>query len=321
MPTPIRNYVPRHAGTQKDLLVRKRIVFLRIDAGQDDGEPVQLKRKALMEHLEALTPGKDGERRWEREANDVVTCEIRSKEPPQQLVLRKARFDEQPQKLLADDTVEEVELAEDELLAEYTYLTFFRNNIVAAVQNSHGPSPRVLEGYLAAKAADVCPFVAVRNLLRPEISTLLRTYGKLPLLRVRLRKSQLEVADELDDDVFSAIKTVMDVGEPDDIEVVFREQRNSKHGIGTKLLQWVRRLIGRDDVERLVDRLEVKGINPDTDKTDETLNLLDAKFTVITDIKRRGTRSRAPDEVDAFEAISHVYDKYQDAIEGAESLE
>ena len=134
--------------------VERSIRFYEIDVGRyDSGKLVPFEPAALLQKIESLpfTRG-PGPTRYEAGANDDVHCAIF--EPPESreaLKFCRIRRSDLPE-LEYRGRLTDLELKDDEGLAEISHVVFFPNNIAGVEYNRHGPTVSDLAWYLRARS-------------------------------------------------------------------------------------------------------------------------------------------------------------------------
>lgn len=295
----------RKKSEQKVPKVQKNIYFYRADMGQNEqGKPIPLNIQSALDTLSQMDYSDEGRYLPDGDGNPLC-CWIPTYNSHPRLILGHIRRSGLPL-LESRGQLENLPIAEDQGITELIHIVFFPDNIVGFDFNFYGPRLNRLTRYLSAKAPDTHPLVSFQPLLRHDVLEQLKKLKSLKMFDLRIRKSYAQKVKEADENLGKAFEMAAGLSDAEQLEIILKPERNSKKSIGTKILDGVKKLAGRDDVYTEASCFKIKGENDSTGKIDEIDLLRDQLIAKKTVAKRVG-RSKALDEESVFQAIEQAY--------------
>lgn len=300
--------------------VTRKIVFFKINAGQDAaGRPLLFDAAAALRFIEQL-PFEPGERYLEIEPDEFLALWVdRPGNPYPRGRLAVSRRASLP---LVENAghVSQIPIARDAGLLEPTHLVFFPGNILGAEFNFYGPRAGRLARYLREKLAPhtgVAPPQSVEQLIREDALTRLHSWEALHLFDLSVRASLASQVRLIDESLADAFDAAARAGEADQVELVLRKKRRSKVPLSDRLLRAAKELLPQLGSD--AQRFTVKGPNPVTGEI-EMVNLLRDVVSTRVPVERESKSSRALNSGAMYEAIESAYVKMKPQIETASDV-
>jgi hypothetical protein len=209
-------------------------------------------------------------------------------------------------------------------LVEQTYIVFLGDDIVGCDINFFGPRISRLSYYLSEKALGHAPEILQFNpILRRDVYQQLKEFSSLKWLKLKIRASYAETIANIDDSLGSALKAARNAGAENgndiDIELILQASRRSSSLLNPKLLDTVKFLCKKPDLQYEIEKLIVNGYNTKKQKSHE-LNLLSDKLIITREIAKASYKSRALNPTSAFNAIISAYDEVKDELKNLPSV-
>jgi hypothetical protein len=196
---------------------------------------------------------------------------------------------------------------------------FFENNVVGAVYNQPGPRISRLAQYISIKASHLYPYIEFVTLADPEIERRLNGLEDVRLLNLRLEPSMAEVLASQSKplgDAFQASSQLLD--NEGQIELVARRKPYGKGGLGSTMLNAVKRIYSNTEIRKGAKRFQIEGINNAGEK--EMIDLLSDDLVVARRIMKQDPALRAVEAQSAFDSIQSAYEEIENKLEGAKRL-
>lgn len=308
--------MPRRTNGPRPTLERK-ILFYRAHTGTNTaGEPRRVDMRPTLARIEAL-PFESGGRYLEVEQGQFLACWPQGTPRPPRAMLGRVRRLGLPQ-IERGGRFHQLRIQPTDGLVEAIHVVFFPNNIVGADFNFYGPRLSALGRYIDERAGG--PPIEFHPLLRQDIAEQLRKLGELRLMRLRARRSIVDVIRQRDRSLADTFDALGDLGGTDDIEVVIRSGRHSRHPLAQRVVGMVQRLAGMEEVRNQASSFVVRGKNEETGSIEE-VDILREHFMLSKQIVRLHERGRALDPESAFAVITNAYAELRDDLEAAVAVQ
>lgn len=300
--------------------IDREIRFYRIDCGEkSNGEPKVFNPKPTFEYISKLD-FVDGKNYCEDEGK-LLACWVSSFENPCKIVLANIRRTDLPL-IEYRGELSPLEIPDKAGLSEQTHIVFFENNIVGCDINYFGPRISRLSFYLAQKATGRAPeYIAFNPILRRDVYQQLKKFESIKMLQFKIRSPYIETIANVDDSLRDALIAALKAGGNDDIdiEMILQTTRNSKEPLPQKLLEGIKKLLKKPDIQYDFKTLKVKGHNSEQLKMVE-LDLLSDKLVIKKEIAKINPKSKGVSSTSAFKAIISAYEEIKDEIEKSPSV-
>lgn len=292
--------------------VERKIIFYRVDAGDDDGgRPVPFDPVPALRHIETLAFDTNG--RYLRAPDDTLTfCLVDQVRSPQHLRLASSRRSGLPQ-VEDGGRLRGLGIPTSTGLAESTHVVFFPERIVGAEFNFYGPRLSRLGTYLAERAGPHCPPLTFQPLLRQDVVRQIDRLQEVRLLQLRIRPSYATTLGQADRDLGAAFEAAARVGDAEELEIVLRPRAHSRRSLGQRIIGTIRALTHRSDLRSNVSRFHVKGYDPETNRT-ELVDVLSDRLVATKRMVLEGPRTRAISATSAYSAIEEAYQELRSEL-------
>lgn len=303
--------------------VKRKVYFYRIDLGLDeDGRPILFDPKPVLEEIDRLPFDQGGDpSRYMGGADteDLVCCWVDAAASTGRLRLATSRRSGLPQQE-HDGDLDPLGIPQDSGLAEQIHVRFFPDNVVGSEFNFYGPRISKLRDYIREKVGGGYQAVRIQPLIRPDVMAQLEQFGDVRLLDLRIKTSFIEAMREADESLAAAFRAAEQVGEPRQVAIQLQPEPYGRHGIGSRVMDIVKRLARHSDVQSEATRFKVKGHNTETDKV-ETVDVLKDKLVAEKRMVRQEERTRALAPSSAYAAIEEAYHELEDQIRRAAAVD
>lgn len=301
----------RAAAPQRPTLERN-IFFYRTDAGTDaHGRPRRFNVAAALAHLDAL-PFTDEGRYLAGEDGNALCCWVDDPGATGRVRLGTVRRSGFPQVDRAG-TLSDLNIPASAGLVEQVHIIFFPNGIVGSEFNFYGPRVSRLAAYLTEKAPGVVPQVAFEPLIRRDVTDQLDRLQKVSLFQLKVRRSYADALAQVDESLGAAFRAAAEISDATEIEITLAPRRYSRDGIGQRMIDVAKGIIGLRNVHEEAHKFHVKGFDPVSQQT-ELVDVLSDKLIVRKQIIRQGERSRALDSTSAYAAIEAAFAEVRDEL-------
>ncbi|MBW3633448.1 MAG: hypothetical protein KY456_10530 [Chloroflexi bacterium] len=206
----------------------------------------------------------------------------------------------------------DLELADDQNLAEVTHYRFFPRNVVGLLYNFDGPHVRRLAQYLRGRWDVDVDLVPV---LRRDVAQALERMTELSIVDVAI---PVDRAYLLEDDGSDTVRALREMAENSESKVLYA--KFSLRGSATPHAgaSWLRRIQGFATSSQLgaFKKLRVKGFDADAQER-IWLDLIAEHLTLVQDVELTSDAGRAVRPRSAADAIQDAYDVLEDDINAA----
>lgn len=296
--------------------VTRKIHFYRIYAGHNlAGEPTPYDVKSVLEAIHGLDFKTDAPY-LKVEGGFEFCCMVDELSSPQKVRFCKITRDDLPQ-IEHQGNLTDLELAENQGLAECVHAMFFPENIVGLEYNYNGLRVTRISEYLHAKSQNVSSNEPKFEELveRDAIEKLkhMRTVRKFSL---KVRQSLFSSVEQAGGSLADTFRAARELGEAKEIGLTLSVgHAGENETLGSKLINVAKTLITFKDMSNDVISGEIKG-RSDTGKM-EVVDLLNAKLVAEKSIPRRGGRTSAPHKDFVYAAIEEAYNDFKDQFPSA----
>jgi hypothetical protein len=260
----------------------------------------------LVDGLKQLDRGVRGNDEYEW-AGKVVIGHVRDEtEDYAHLVFHRIRQDNLPSmRRGATGEIEDLDLDEDDALAEPTEMLFFKNGVIAHAVNRDGPGSLLAARYLEDKT-DVD--IVMVPLLRPDALSQLREDDEVQAVTMKVASGDWhQLEDEADTHGLRDLARGM-VAAPGtgSIELIFRPERGQRDEFWRT---WRPRLL-RVAASRWAEKLKVR--RSESDDRAEMVDLLEAKLAVSTPVAvQQRSRRLVPRAAERAMVMAYNHDQHQ----------
>jgi len=295
--------------------VERKIYFYRTDAGADEsGRPNRFDARRALEHIHGLPFTPEG-RYLVASDGTVLCCWVDRLDAPQHVRIGNIRRSDLPE-VESLGALAPLEIPAESGLAEHIHAVFFENGIVGADFNFYGPRLTRFGQYLARKAGDH-GHVVFEALLRPDIAAQLDRLQDIRLFDLKVRPAYGSVIQQADQSLGSAFQAAADGTGASHVAITLTPERYSRRPLGERLLNVVRFLGRRGDLQENASSFRVKGYDPEPGRVEE-IDVLRAQLITARRILRLRERTRVLDPASAYAAIEEAYgDLESDLVQAA----
>jgi hypothetical protein len=282
---------------------RRKIFFYRLlDAESRD----PLDRDAVCREIAGL----EGEDCYFDDDEMITRAVVHDSKLPACIQFYKVRRDNLPGVDDGQGAHEDLDLDEDEGLAEAIHLILFPNGVVGAESFGHGPRATRFPLYLKGKLDMPCTMTTI---VRHDAVDEALKYGDIRLLRFQLSPDETSYVAAAAETVHGVMRTAKDLGAGVYADLTLRSDKGDLAFTNRvkKLLTNVFK--GNDSVAGAFNKLEIEG-KPDPDTPVTELDLLSERLYRTVQIPHRAQRTRELDTDAAFAAIRDAYDGVRDQL-------
>lgn len=289
-----------------DNAAERKIYFYRVVPQEPKKHPNwSLDRKAVAKAIDDLQGTDDF---YFEESDGRITCaEVHDDGAPQQLKFYAIRRSDLPSLDSGTGDIGDLDLAEDEGLAEAVHLRLFPNGIIGFEAFFYGPRISRIETFLNERCATALGApVRVRQLFRGDVLARALKFEDIRVFHARIHPSKETRAAASGAGLKGVMDTASNFGA--DVWVDVRLRAEPKDHKFTERVKDVFRLWTDEDIDpsEFLMSADIEGKNPETNKV-EPLNMLSDALVRVAEIPRESARSRALDSDAAFDAIKAAY--------------
>jgi hypothetical protein len=297
--------------------IERDIHFYRVDTGYDQsGKPKSFDPIPVLEHVGKLA-WKDGQGRnryWDNDGK-VTGCWVHNSKMPCKVTLGTIRRTDLP--LMENQgELSPLEIPDKAGLVEQTHIVFLGDDIVGCDINYYGPRVSRLAFYLADKAVGIAPEILNFNpILRRDVLQQLKKMTYLKSIELKIRSSYADDIADIDKNLYEALAAARRAagGEDIDIGLIFQASSRSHGWLYSGLLETIKAICTRPEVQYEMRKLVVNGYNAEKQKALK-LDLLSDKLIIKRSILKIDSKSNALNPKSAFDAIISAYEEIKDEI-------
>jgi hypothetical protein len=227
------------------------------------------------------------------------------------LVLCRVRSDNLPS-LERKGLIGDLDLADDQNIAEATHFRFFGRNVVGMLYNHDGPRIGRLEQYIERVAGARVAFSPVLDADTARRLDQLRTITSVTLSLPVDRAYLLPAASTSADDVPRALREMANVSLAKTVHVRF-VIRGGRQGSERRFRDWIRSVITSSSLGAF-KKFEVRAQGQRGVEPGQTVDFVQEQLSMKAQVRLRG-RSRTVTNESAHSAIDDAYSKLQSEIE------
>jgi hypothetical protein len=275
---------------------KRKIFFYRV-LDLETREP--LNRKAICSAIEEL----EGEDSYWDDGTHITRAEVYDKKLPASIRFYKVRRDELPGLDDGQGDHSDLELEEDEGLAEAIHLRLFPNGIVAAEAFGYGPRATRWGLYLNSKLDMPC---TMETVIRGDVIDEALSLSDIRLFRFKIDPSESSEVAAAADSLEGVMSTASHLNTGVWAELTLRSER----GDGTftnRVKEVLTNVFQQNNAASAFEQLEVQG-KPGPDTPVASLDLLSERLYRTVEIPYRTERTRELDADAAFHQIKQAYD-------------
>lgn len=293
-------------------LVTRKVYFYRVQSERDAAQrPVPFARA----RLRSLADLRFDDGSAYLEADDRVTCGWLDRDTE---MARVRVADIRRQYLPSLERMGQLgrlEIDDDAGLAEQVHVAFFPNDIVGSEFNFYGPRMTRVGYYLTRKLGGAP--IRFEPLVRRDVVRELDRLVDIRLFQLRLHPSYIDETEQVDSNLFEALRSARALGESGRVEVVIRPVPRSRQALGGQFHGIIRRLLGRPAINEGADIFRTAGRHESGDIRE--LDLLRDTLAVERQV-RREERTRSLDQTSIYTAIESAYEELREELEAAASM-
>lgn len=281
---------------------QRKVFFYRV-LDLETREP--LNRKAICAAIEAL----DGEDCYWDDGTHITRAEVYDKKLPACIRFYKVRRDELPGVDDGRGDHIDLDLKEEEGLAEAIHLRLFPNGIVAAEAFGYGPRASRWGLYLRNKLDMPC---TMESVIRGDVVQEALSFSDIRLFRFKIDPSESAEVAAAADSLEGVMSTASDLNTGVWAELTLRSER----GDGTftnRVKEVLSNVFQQNNAVSAFERLEVEG-KPAPDTPVASLDLLSERLYRTVAIPYRTERTRELDADAAFNEIKQAYDEVKEQL-------
>lgn len=277
---------------------RRKIYFYRL-LGFEDRKP--LDRKAICAAIEAL----EGEDCYWEDGDTITRAEVYDKKLPACIRFYKVRRDELPGVDDGQGDHTDLDLEEDEGLAEAIHLRLFPNGIVAAESFGFGPRATRFGLYVLNKLEMPC---TMQTVIRHDVVDEALKLGDIRLVRIKLDPSESSEVQAAAENLQGVMSTAEALNTGVWAELALRSERGDT-AFTNRIKELLKNVFkgNNHSAADAFDRLEIEG-KPNPGTPVASLDLLSERLYRTVEIPYRTERTRELDADAAFWAIKDAYD-------------
>lgn len=298
-----------------DNAAERKIYFYRVVPQEPKNHPNwSLDRKALTKAIDDLQGTADF---YFEESDGRITCaEVYDDGAPQQLKFYAVRRTDLPSLDSGTGDIGDLDLAEEEGLAEAVHLRLFPNGIIGFEAFFYGPRISRIEAFLNDRCATALGApVRIRQIFRGDVLARALKFEDIRVFHARVHPSKETIAAAKGAGLKGVMDTASSFGADVWVDVRLRaEPKDPKFTERVKDVFRFWRDQGIDPSEFLMSA-DIEGKNPESEKV-EPLNMLSDALVRMAEIPRESARSRALDSDAAFKAVSEAYKKVRPYLDG-----
>lgn len=276
---------------------KRKIFFYRL-LDQEAQKP--LDRRAICAAIAAL----QGEDCYYDDGDMVTRAEVFGAGLPARIRFYKVRRDQLPGVDDGQGAHNDLDLEDEEGLAEAIHLMLFPNGVVAAESFGHGPRAGRFPLYLTGKLEMPCTMVRI---IRHDVVEEALKFSDIRLLRVKLDPSSTSYGASSPAALHGVMGTAQDLHTG-----VYAELALRTDGGDQKFTKRVKKMIGEifsgNGDASAFEKVEIEG-KPDPDSRVAELDLLSERLYRQVEIPFRAQRVRELDADAAFSAIEDAYNR------------
>jgi hypothetical protein len=283
---------------------KRKIFFYRL-LDQETQEP--LKRKAICAAISAL----EGEDCYHDSDGMITRAVVHDATLPACIQFYKVRRDDLPGVDDGQGSHSDLDLEDEEGLAEAIHLMMFKNGVVAAESFGHGPRAMRFGRYIGDKLGMPC---TMRHIIRHDVVEEALKLGDIRLLRFQLDPSEGSQVAAAAETLHGVMDTAQSLSTGVYADLTLRSDRGDS--VFTNRVKKVITNVfkGNGAVAEAFDKLEVEG-KPDPDTPVAELDLLSERLYRTVEIPYRAQRTRELDTDAAFSAIRDAYNGVKQQLE------
>lgn len=263
----------------------------------------------LVDQLKQLDRGVNGNEQFFHNGR-VVIGDVRSvTDHYAHLVFHRIRQDNLPYlRRGATGEIEDLDLDEDDALAESTEMLFFRNGVIAHAVNRDGPGSILSAMYLEEKTG---VDVVMASLLRADALAQLREDDEVPAVTIKVVSGNWRQLGGEGDSLREAARAAATAPGTGSIEMIFRAEHGKKERFWDTWRPRLTRLVAGAE-PGTIEKLKVQRNDAD-DHQAELVDLLEAKITATRQVEVQ-SRSRRLRPAAAEMAMVEAYNTEQAGI-------
>lgn len=231
--------------------------------------------------------------------------------PPHALRLGLIRQSGLPPKANTSGTLSDLGLNSDEGLAEISHIMLFSGGIVGAEFNFYGPRAYSLTAVVTPDDASIS--YELEPILRSNVQAQLDRLTDIRLFQLRTHASYATTLARASPDLQAAVEAMSRAGNAELVEVVARSGKFSRASIGQRFLRIARRIVRLPDFQENIEKFEIRGFDPATERV-EKIDALHDKLVVERTVVLQDGRSGLVVSDSAYSAVQNAHQLLRDQL-------
>lgn len=203
-------------------------------------------------------------------------------------------------------------------LLEAMHFVIFSENIIGFEFNQYAPRPSGLRNYLLKKSPSIIDDVILTPLIRHDIDALIRNIGEIKIFSFKAGRDSSDILDELNVSLANVFRTLPEMGNAKEFEIVLRNKPRSKEYFNLNFLSRLPSWLSNPNVHEQINSLKITAVDEATQEMREFDLLNEYIYSKKTVLKRDDTH-RCIDSSSMYSAIITAYNELEPDIR--ESLE
>lgn len=211
-----------------------------------------------------------------------------------------------------------LDLDDDQNLLECTHAMLFKNGVLGAEFNFHGPRVTRLSQYLE----EICclPRLSIEPIIKSEAAEKLARMGAIKRFELKIHRDQLTQLKRAERSLFEAFEVLHQESEAPLITVSLQQERYGKNGLGDRVRGMVNAIATSKNFRQNCERFVVRAYDKDSERT-EKFDFLNDLMIQEEEVLPENPRSRAVDSDSMFKAIRKAYGRVKDVVPELASME
>ena len=295
----------KESKTLRKEQIDRKILFYRFNPGGKPGlKPLNFDPTATLDHIDTLNFDENG--RYLVDLNgDAFVCWPGPPGPPWRFIFGKSRRYNLPQQELGGKR-KPLGLPATAGLCEVSHMIWFPGNILGVERNFYSGTPANLHSYLSKKADGIYSGEGFELLIKRQALEELQKLEEIRLLHIKVQRSYSDLIAVADADLANTFNAQMDALLADEIEVILKVRRGTKHGLAERLRGGLAKIARKRDLPEKVETLIAKGPTLDNGRMKE-VDFLSDELVVTKPMLRADPRSRAVRSESAFQEIQNAF--------------
>lgn len=219
-----------------------------------------------------------------------------------------------------DGTLEQLQVAEQDGIAEATHMVFFPNNVVGADYNHHGPRVSRFRFYVGVKLVDLDLNLDLMPLIAADVLAKLERFRDIRLFDLKICPSFSESLRSANQDLGAAFAAAGEALSPRSIELSVRFAKATREDAFSRVLPMIRSMLRIPNLRQEALTFRIEGFDTETERV-EPIDFLKSQLLQRRSIARASERTRSLDPASAYRQIVEAHNSLKTDIERATSIQ